>query len=110
MIRTWTKQQPSEVTGSGVVIDGQRILTNAHVVLYASQLQVQANQAGNKISATVEALAPGIDLAVLKLEDASFFDTHAPIKRAVARAAARWPAGDAPCIERVYRTRPRGVM
>jgi S1-C subfamily serine protease len=84
VIRPWTKQQPSEVTGSGVVIDGQRILTNAHVVLYASQVQVQANQAGDKISATVEALAPGIDLAVLKLEDASFFDTHAPIKRAAA--------------------------
>jgi len=82
--RPWTKQQPAEVTGSGVVIDGKRILTNAHVVLYASQVQVQANQAGDKISATVEALAPGIDLAVLKLEDESLFDTHAPIKRAAA--------------------------
>lgn len=80
--RPWTKQQPSEATGSGVVIEGRRILTNAHVVLYASQVQVQANQAGDKISATVEAIAPGIDLAVLKLEDDSFFDTHAPIKRA----------------------------
>jgi S1-C subfamily serine protease len=82
VVRPWTKQQPSEVTGSGVVIDGKRILTNAHVVLYASQVQVQANQAGDKISATVEAIAPGIDLAVLKLEDESFFDSHAPIKRA----------------------------
>jgi S1-C subfamily serine protease len=82
VVRPWTKQQPSEVSGSGVVIDGKRILTNAHVVLYASQVQVQANQAGDKISATVEAIAPGIDLAVLKLEDESFFDSHAPIKRA----------------------------
>ena len=84
VVRPWTKQQPSEVTGSGVVIEGKRILTNAHVVLYASQVQVQANQAGDKISATVEAVAPGIDLAVLKLEDELFFDTHAPIKRAAA--------------------------
>jgi S1-C subfamily serine protease len=84
VIRPWTKQQPSEVTGSGVIIDGKRILTNAHVILYASQVQVQANQAGDKISATVEAVAPGIDLAVLKLEDESLFDTHAPIKRAAA--------------------------
>jgi S1-C subfamily serine protease len=80
--RPWTKQQPIEVTGSGVVIEGKRILTNAHVVLYASQVQIQANQAGDKISATVEFVAPGIDLAVLKLEDESFFNTHAPIKRA----------------------------
>src|SRR5664279_1253274 len=65
--RPWTKQQPQEVTGSGVVIEGKRILTNAHVVLYASQVQVQANQSGDKISATVESISPGIDLAVLKL-------------------------------------------
>jgi S1-C subfamily serine protease len=80
--RPWTKQAPSEVTGSGVVIEGRRILTNAHVVLYASQVQVQANQAGDKISATVVAIAPGIDLAVLKLDDESFFESHAPVQRA----------------------------
>ena len=80
--KPWTKQSPQEATGTGVVIEGRRILTNAHVVLYASQVQVQANQAGDKISATVEALAPGIDLAVLKLDDDAFFDTHPPLKRA----------------------------
>src|SRR5260370_20393517 len=80
--KPWTKQAPSEVTASGVVIEGNRILTNAHVVLYSSQVQIQANQAGDKISATVVGVAPGIDLAVLKLDDESFFKTHAPIKRA----------------------------
>jgi S1-C subfamily serine protease len=80
--RPWNKQAPSEATGSGAVIEGKRILTNAHVVLYASQVQIQANQAGDKISATVERVAPGIDLAVLKLDDESFFDTHPPLPRA----------------------------
>jgi S1-C subfamily serine protease len=74
--KPWTKQAPSDATASGVVIEGKRILTNAHVVQYASQVQVQANQAGDKISATVEVIASGIDLAVLKLDDESFFDTH----------------------------------
>jgi S1-C subfamily serine protease len=82
--KPWTKQAPAELTGSGVVIDGKRILTNAHVVLYASQIQIQANQAGDKIGATVVAVAPGIDLAVLKLDDESFFDTHAPLARSSA--------------------------
>ena len=82
VFRPWTKQAPTEITGSGVVIEGKRILTNAHVVLYASQIQVQANQAGDKLSATVVAVAPGIDLAVLKLDDESFFDTHVPLARA----------------------------
>ncbi len=80
--RPWTKQAPNEITGSGVVIEGRRILTNAHVVLYASQIQIQANQAGDKISATVEQVAPGIDLAILKLEDESFFEKHPPVTRA----------------------------
>jgi Trypsin-like peptidase domain/PDZ domain len=42
-------------------------------------VEIQANQAGDKIAATVEAIAPGIDLAVLKLDDAKFFDSHPPI-------------------------------
>ena len=70
------------MTASGVVIEGHRILTNAHAVLYASQVQIQATGAGDKISATVEAIAPGIDLAVLKLDDDGFFASHAPFVRA----------------------------
>jgi S1-C subfamily serine protease len=80
--KPWTKQAPSEISGSGVVIEGKRILTNAHVVLYASQVQVQASAAGDKVSATVVAVAPGIDLAILKLDDPSFFDNHPPLARA----------------------------
>ena len=82
--KPWTKQGPREISGTGMVIEGKRILTNAHVVLYASQVQIQANQAGDKISATVVAVAPGIDLAVLKLDDETFFDTHQALPRASA--------------------------
>lgn len=82
VFKPWTKQAPAEATGTGVIIEGKRILTNAHVVLYASQVQVQANQSGDKISATIEYIAPGIDLAVLKLDEESFFDTRPPLSRA----------------------------
>lgn len=82
LFKPWAKSSPTAITGSGVVIEGKRILSNAHVVEYASQVQIQANQSGDKISATVEAIAPGIDLAVLKLDDESFFDTHPPLPRA----------------------------
>jgi S1-C subfamily serine protease len=80
--KPWAKQGPRSGTGSGVVIEGNRILTNAHVVSYASQVEIQANGSGDKLIASVEAIAPGIDLAVLKLEDESFFKTHAPMPRA----------------------------
>jgi S1-C subfamily serine protease len=79
--RPWTKQTPRDLTASGVVIEGDRILTNAHAVLYASDIQVQATKDGDKFSASVAAIAPGIDLAVLKLDDATFFRKHAPVAR-----------------------------
>src|ERR1035437_1056989 len=82
LFKPWTKQAPQEIVGSGVVIEGKRILSNAHLALYASQVQVQANESGDKFSAKVEALAPGIDLAVLKLDDETFFNTHPPLPRA----------------------------
>ncbi len=81
LFHPWTKPSPTEVTGSGVVIDGKQILTNAHVVAYASEIQIQGNQGGDRIAAKVAFTAPGIDLAVLKLDDEAFFRTHAPIAR-----------------------------
>ncbi len=79
--RPWTKQPPADVTGSGAVIEGERILTNAHVVLYASQVQIQANRAGDKLLAAVVAVAPAIDLALLRVDDAAFFKEHRPLRR-----------------------------
>lgn len=79
--RPWTKGAPKDLTGSGVVIDGKRILTNAHVVGYASQVQVQANESGDKIPANVEAIALGMDLAILKLESDDFFESHPALQR-----------------------------
>ncbi len=84
LFKPWSKQSPQEISGSGVVIEGDRILTNAHMVSYANQIQVQAHQSGDKYSATVVAVAPGIDLALLKLDDESFFASHAPLPRAAA--------------------------
>ena len=74
ILRPWTKNSPQQVKGSGVVIDGKRILTNAHVVRYASQIYVQPNQSADYIPARVEAMTPSMDLAVLKLDDETFFD------------------------------------
>ena len=79
--KPWSKAAPQEVTGSGVVIEGKRILTNAHVVEYASQVQIQNGQDGNKVSARVVAIARGMDLALLELDDTSFFDTHLAVVR-----------------------------
>src|SRR5882672_10685393 len=81
LYKPWAKQTPTELSGSGVVIEGKLILSNAHLLLYASDVQVQASQSGDKVSATVVAIAPSIDLAVLKLDDETFFDSHPPLPR-----------------------------
>jgi S1-C subfamily serine protease len=67
--RPWTKSAPEKVAGSGVVIDGKRILTNAHVVMYASQVFVQMRRGGDQLAAKVKAIGPGIDLAIVELSD-----------------------------------------
>jgi len=72
-VRPWTKSSVSKISGSGVVIAGNRILTNAHVVQYASRIQVQPNQSTEKLSARVIAIAIGIDLAVITVDDKDFF-------------------------------------
>jgi S1-C subfamily serine protease len=78
--KPWTKEPPSEISGSGVVISGKRILTCAHIVEYASRIQIQDNQGGGRLNVQVEAIAPDMDLAILKPEVEAFFDTHPEIK------------------------------
>ena len=89
--RPWQKAAPADMSGSGVVIDGKRILTNAHVVRYSTQVRVQPNQSSDKLPAKVKAIAVGIDLALLELDDAAFFDTHpaAQLAEALPKVGAR---------------------
>ena len=72
--RPWNKGNPHETGGTGVIIDGKRILTNAHVVLYASQIFVQADQTTERVPAKATFVAPGVDLAIVEVERAGFFD------------------------------------
>src|SRR5258708_6197531 len=79
--RPWANGTPNEVMGSGTVIDGKRILTSAHIVLYAKEISVQPHRGGDKVDAKVVMVAPDMDVAVLSVEDAKFFDKHPPLPR-----------------------------
>ena len=79
IFKPWTKLPANTIAGSGVVIDGKRILTNAHVVTHASQVYIQPYQSADKLAAKVVGIAPGIDLAILQLENEEFFDDHLPL-------------------------------
>src|SRR5947208_14997997 len=80
-LKPWAKGTPVEVLGTGTVIEGKRILTNSHLVLYATDVQVQGRREGDKVEAKVEAVAKDMDLAVLSVKDAKFFDKRPAMKR-----------------------------
>jgi len=81
MFRPWTTSNPVEVTGSGVIIEGNRILTNAHVVLYATEVQIQPRRGGEKFEAKVEFATSHMDLAVLTVKDPKFFQKNPALAR-----------------------------
>lgn len=74
LLKPWAAQAPREISGSGIVIDGQRIVTNAHVVAFAGQIEVQPFESSRRYPATVTSLSMGMDLAVLEVKDKAFFE------------------------------------
>jgi S1-C subfamily serine protease len=69
-----------QVSGSGAVIDGERILTNAHVVANRTFIEVQRYGERRRYIARVEAVSHQLDLALLKVEDPRFFRGITPLK------------------------------
>ncbi|NLA74367.1 MAG: serine protease [Deltaproteobacteria bacterium] len=47
LFNPWSKMPTNEISGTGVIITGNRILTNAHVVMFASQVYVQPYQSSD---------------------------------------------------------------
>ena len=71
--RPWQSRGSFSATGSGCVLPGQRILTNAHVVADNTFIQVRKESDPTKYTAKVEALGNDCDLAILKVDDPRFF-------------------------------------
>jgi len=76
----WAPGQTSGGTGAGFVIQGNRIMTNAHVVSNARFLVVERDNDPRQYIATVEHVGHDCDLAVLRLEDPTFFDQAVPLE------------------------------
>ncbi|UCG33143.1 MAG: trypsin-like peptidase domain-containing protein [Phycisphaerales bacterium] len=69
MFRPWEVSPPKQITGTGIVFQDGRILTNAHVVEFAHQIYVQPYESSEKLDAEVEFSSSDIDLATLRLDN-----------------------------------------
>lgn len=76
----WNRMGPHTSTGSGAILVGQCILTNAHVVSNHTYLQVRRHGSARKYQAHVIAMANDADLALLGIEDPTFFEGVTPLE------------------------------
>lgn len=77
--RPWQMKGQRQSVGSGCVVAGNLILTNAHVVADQTFLQVQLAGGASKHVAHLERVAHECDLALLRVEDPSFFEGTRPL-------------------------------
>mmetsp|Transcript_8529 Transcript_8529/g.21862 ORF Transcript_8529/g.21862 Transcript_8529/m.21862 type:complete len:513 (+) Transcript_8529:51-1589(+) len=78
----WTMRHQTSSTSSGFIIDGKRILTNAHCVEDYTVVKVKKRGGADKFVAEVLAIGRDCDLALLTISDASFWKGTRPIKLA----------------------------
>ncbi len=75
----WSMTGPRTKAGSGAVIPGELILTNAHIVSDVTFLQVRRYGDTKRYQARIEAVLHQSDLALLRVDDSSFFDGIQPL-------------------------------
>jgi S1-C subfamily serine protease len=75
----WNAGMLGRGIGAGFVIDGNRIMTNAHVVSNSRYLTVERDGDPNKYTAKVLFVAHDCDLALITV-DQNFFKTMTPVK------------------------------
>jgi len=69
----WRLLTPRQSSGSGSVIAGNQILTNAHVVADASYLQAQKHNDPRRYQARVTFISHEADLALITVDEPGFF-------------------------------------
>ncbi|NDA69028.1 MAG: serine protease, partial [Verrucomicrobia bacterium] len=75
----WKFDQLRRSSGTGFIIKGRRIMTNAHVVSWARQLMVKRYQDPRPYVARVVFVGHDCDLALLEVEDAQFYEGIEPL-------------------------------
>lgn len=78
-VTPWKKQPMSGGVGTGFVIEGNRILTNAHNIANARYIEVKKQYLAQRYPAQVLYVGHDCDLALLTVADPFFFSDTAPL-------------------------------
>lgn len=76
----WQNKLQDQGNGSGVVIAGNRILTNAHNIADATLITLRKHNDDTIYTAKVEFVDHDCDLALLKVDDTRFFSNITPFE------------------------------
>lgn len=76
----WRFHGVGRSSGTGFLIKGKRIMTNAHVVSWARQITVRRYQDPRPYNAKVQFIGHDCDLAVLEVEDEAFYEGLEPLE------------------------------
>ncbi|TGL64080.1 S1C family serine protease [Leptospira sarikeiensis] len=74
------EQDLSRDVGSGFIVSGNRILTNAHVISESKYLKVKRFNSSKYYNAKVEFIGFDCDLALISVEDEEFFSGVEPLE------------------------------
>jgi len=79
----WTMDSAEFHTGSGCIISGNRVITNAHVIANSTLIQIRKYGEARKYTAKVKFVSHEADLAVLTVDNPSFLylSVHSPKPR-----------------------------
>ncbi len=75
----WSMLSSTQGTGSGCIIAGRKILSNAHVVSYQTFVQVRRHGDARRYTARVVHVSHTADLAILTVDDPDFFEGIEPL-------------------------------
>ncbi|KAG8378963.1 hypothetical protein BUALT_Bualt07G0039100 [Buddleja alternifolia] len=76
----WQKKRQHSTSNSGFVIEGRRVLTNAHSVEHYTQVKLRRRGSDTKYVATVLAVGTECDIALLTVEDDEFWEGVSPVE------------------------------
>ena len=81
-VTPWKRAPLSRISGSGFVVAGNKILTNAHNVSNSRYVELRKENIARRFVARVVFVGHDCDLAMLAVDDASFFEGTAALELA----------------------------